>query len=136
MTRAQTATLKLPSRPNAAVIDAARRTITIPTYPDDDYFFHRGQVRVGVILKFVGRTDSGSLWRVEKIVSHFLAPNRRPRYDKLGRRQPAYIEDEVPIVRQLNDDVYLRRLGSRGGTRTCTFSNLTYSAAWRIHHDV
>jgi hypothetical protein len=89
-------------------------------YNDDDVFFHKGQVRVGAVFRYVGRLDPNSLWRVTKIVS----------YERVGVGE--YKEMPATAVRRLDDNIYLVRDGAPSRTRAMTFSYMSYSAIWRV----
>ena len=85
---------------------------------DDDTFFHRRQIRVGVRLACFGRLDHGAVYEVVEV--------RRER----GQSGRLYL---VPSgeVGHLSDVVVLRRLGSNEN-RSASFQRLSYSAIWRL----
>ena len=91
-------------------------------YPDDDVFFHKGQIKIGTQLWHYGRLDPKSLWQVVKIMSYVFSNGMATKPRK------------VEIASKLLDTVYLRRIGSDIETRSVTFSTLSYSALWRIAH--
>ena len=93
-----------------------------PAPIDDSIFFHKGQIKVGMILLYMGRLDPQSRWRVTSIKSHFKtsATSKSP-----------YRLREVDSVRHLSDDIHMEHTRT-GATRSCTFQYLSYSAIWRI----
>jgi hypothetical protein len=81
---------------------------------NDDVFFHKGQLRVGSMLRNVGRLERGTTWEVIRIATH----------------RPARISVSVRQPEKLNDTIYLRGPGNQ--RRVITFGSLSYSALWRL----
>ena len=99
-----------------------------PPPADDPYFFHKGQITLGTVIEYGGRTDPGSLWEVVRIVSRFPpTPNRAKNGDWAPR--------EVEVCRRMDDDVYMRRISEGRGSkrkRTATFAYISYCVLYRI----
>jgi hypothetical protein len=86
---------------------------------EDDIFFHREQVKVGVQLQNFGRIDHATVWEVIQVKTYEIGRTGRAKAAPAGQ------------VQKLSDDVVLRRVGANE-TRQVTFASLSYSAIWRL----
>lgn len=93
-------------------VKAARRNTR--NYMDDEVFFHKRQIAIGVVLNYVGRSEAGASWRVRAIAT---CQNGKWVHVKVGTR--------------LTDRVTLQRVGSTE-MREMSLSYLSYSAIWRV----
>ncbi len=104
--------------------------------PDDPIFFHKGQIRKGTRLVYVGRRDPNSIWIVVSIYSHVrgnlsvVGAARAKAQHLLGDKRTD------GQVKYLRDTVLLQRLG-RAGVKFQEFKHvgfgcLSYSAIWRL----
>lgn len=84
-------------------------------YDFDEVFFRKQDVRVGVILRFVGRSAHNSLWTVKRIDTNAGKYGYKP----------------VQKVTKLGDYVTLH-CEELNWTRETTFGHLSYSAIWRL----
>lgn len=88
------------------------------THPPDDVFFTKEQVKVGTVLRHMGRRNPGLRWRVVGIRSVRSSPTGQLR------------EVRVQQVEKLSDVVDL--LCENGKSAALYFSYLSYSAIWVI----
>lgn len=86
---------------------------------EDEVFFHKSQIAVGVRLINFGRKAHGEMWEVVEIKSYRMSRTGRV----MGRK--------VDQVIKLSDDVTVRAIG-RNEIRQLSFSTLSYSAIWRV----
>lgn len=87
----------------------------------DDIFFHKSQLKLGKTLICYGRLDPLSEWDITHIETHELAPRLKDGFRWVSSKE----------VRYLSDKIYLKNKET-GITRICTFSNMSYSAIWRL----
>lgn len=89
-------------------------------YEDDSVFFHKGQIKFGVELRFIGRTATDhESWKVIRIDTFAIGPNYH------GKMKT------VKHVYQLKDLIYLQNTKTRE-VITRQFQNLSYSAIWQL----
>lgn len=86
---------------------------------EDDIFFHREQIKIGVQLENFGRIDHATVWEVIQVKTYEIGRTGRAKAAPAGQ------------VQKLSDDVVLRRVNANE-TRQCTFASLSYSAIWRL----
>lgn len=84
----------------------------------DPIFFHKSQVSVGSRLRYFGRTNPNSEWRVVAIQS-YRRVNKTWRMHHV--EQVAHLGDDVIVVNQATWE-----------QRTISFSYMSYSAIWRL----
>ena len=85
---------------------------------DHPSLFHKRQVKVGVELRNIGRTDHGSVWRIMQIRHHW-------------RENGRWEVRSVRAAETYQDDMTLRNVET-GETRTGKVSGFEYSAVWTI----
>ena len=98
----------------------AQRNYTKPAVIADAVFFHKSQVAVGTVLRYMGRLQPNTLWTVVDIRSY----DKKPGGD--------YKRVKTNLVRKLDDTlVMLNR--ETGEKHEATFGYASYSAIWRLN---
>ena len=95
--------------------DVSRVPIEVFT---DPIFFHKSQIKVGTVLRHLGRKNPNTIWIVERIWS-------------LRHTQHGWVKSSVAMTIKL-DDLLDLRCEQTNEVRTLRFSYMSYSAIWRL----
>ena len=111
----------LPTHNNRRVVISRKKQPHIP----DLVFFTINQIKIGSTLRYIGRMDPGSLWKVTSIKTFRQMSSK-------GSNKVKYSPGEVTTPLTLADDIRLTRIGDTGEYRICQFAYLSYSAIWQL----
>ena len=99
---------------------AVKKNTAKQPYKHDNIFFTKEQIKLGTVLRCVGRLHTNTLWEVEKIIADF-------------RKRNGGGVKHLDQVSRLQDEVHLISRGNGRDRRVATFGALSYSAIWRFH---
>lgn len=104
-----------------SAVRRVRKTINSPIVAaNDEIFFHKDQVTIGIVLTYYGRLAPGSKWRVNSIHTYAF-----------DRKRKRYTRKPVGSVEHLSDDIQLVH-DATGESHQVSFQYASYSAIWRL----